>query len=221
MTTATGLDFNDAEPQRGMDLIPAGTLVRVVGVLRPGAVSRPGMEKIDGGCLTASKTSDVLYLSWEFTVVDGPYRNRKFWQNMTVAGGEVNEKGESKAWNITKSTLRAMLNSARGVKPDDASPQAAAARRIECWRDIERIEFACRVRINPARGDFLASNSIGQVIEPDHKDYAAIMGGTGAGDAPSAPQAAAAPTPAWAATPAATRPASGGNGAAVLPAWAR
>jgi hypothetical protein len=29
-----------------------------------------------------------------------PFAKRKFWQNFTVAGGKVDEKGVSKGWNI-------------------------------------------------------------------------------------------------------------------------
>ncbi len=206
------IDVNDGEPQRGGELIPQGTKVRVVGVIRPGGVNRPGQEKVDGGYPTASKSSDVLFLSWEFTVVDGPYAKRKFWQNMSVSGGDVNEKGESKSWNITKSTLRAMLNSARNIKPDDTSERAMSGRRFNAWSDLHGIEFACTVRVQKAKpgSGYQDNNSIGTVLEPDHKDYAATMGGEGAASAP------AAPAPTWAAA----APPKAVSGAAV-PAWAR
>lgn len=207
------IDVNDAEPQRGGDLIPDGTKVRVVGTIRPGGSNRPGQERVDCGYLTASKTSDVQFLSWEFTILDGPYARRKFWQNMTISGGEVNEKGESKAWNITKSTLKAMLNSARNVKPDDNTDRGIAARRFNTWSEIDGIEFCCVVRIQKAKPNsgYQDSNSIKTVIEPDHKEYAALMSGAG-GSAPPA-----APAPAWsnaAPPPAATAPTG-------VPAWAR
>lgn len=207
------IDVNDGEPQRGGDLIPHGTKVRVIGTIRPGGSNRPGQERVDCGYLTASKTSDVQFLSWEFTIVDGPFARRKFWQNMSVAGGEVNEKGESKSWNITKSTLRAMLNSARNVKPDDNTERGVAARRFNSWGDLDGIEFCCTVRVQKAKPNsgYQDSNSIGTVIEPDNKDYAALM--SGAGDVGGAPAATA---PSWAnnAPPAA---ASAGS----VPAWAR
>ena len=213
------IDFTDAEPQSSSDVIPNGTIVRVNGVVRPGGVSRPGHEAADAGYLTASKTSDVLYLSWEFTVLEGPFARRKFWQNTTVAGGTVNEKGESKAWNITKSTIRAMLNSARNVRSDDESPNAKQARQIASWADLNGIEFVCKVRVQPAREyngqTYQASNSIGQVIEPGSKEYGG--GGSDGGAPASAP---AAPKPSWqaqGASAAAAKPAAAGG----MPAWAR
>ena len=51
-------------------------------------------------------------------MVEGPYARRKFWQNFTVAGGKVDEKGQSKGWNISKSAFRAMIDSALGLEPE-------------------------------------------------------------------------------------------------------
>ena len=68
-------------------------------------------------------------LDCEFTVVEGPYARRKFWQNFTVAGGKLDEKGQSKGWNISKSTFRAMVDSALGLDPKDESPAAKAEAR--------------------------------------------------------------------------------------------
>lgn len=209
------MDFNDADRQFDTDTIPNGTIVPVLMTLRPGGVSRPGQEAIDANWLTASRSSDVLYLSAEFTVLAGPFSRRKFWQNFTIHGGTVNEKGESKAWNISKSTIRAMLNSARGVKPDDESQQAIAARRISNWGDLDGLEFVVKVRVQPARDGYQASNSIGQVIEPGHKDYVQIGSGMGSGVS-AAPQAPAAPAWGNGAPPAPQAPAADN-----VPAWAR
>jgi hypothetical protein len=149
------LDFNSADRQsNGFDLIPNGTLVRVIGTIKPGGVSRPGLEAVDGAYLTASRSSDVLMLAFEFTVTAGPFARRKFWQNMGVSGGQLNEKGESKSWNITKSTLRAMLNSARNVMPDDEGERAKTARCIRAWQDLEGIEFAAKIRLNPEKNGY-------------------------------------------------------------------
>lgn len=203
------LDLNDAGPQQNFDLIPDGTVAKIVGIIRPGSVSRPGQEAFDGGWLTASQRSDVLYLNYEFTVADGEFRGRKFWQNFTVHGGTLNERGESKAWNITKSTMRAMLNSARGVHPEDESPNALAARRINTWGEVNAIEFTAKIGIkkaNPNSG-YCDQNQIAKVIEPGE----------------SAPAAAAAPAPVAAAPAAAwaKAPPPAAAAASATPAWAR
>lgn len=201
------LDLNDAAPQQSFDLIPDGTVAKIVGIIRPGGISRPGQEAFDGGWLTASRDSDVLYLSYEFTVADGELRGRKFWQNFTVSGGTLNERGESKAWNITKSTMRAMLNSARGVHPEDESQNALAARRINTWGEVNAIEFTARIGIRKAKPNsgYRDQNQIAKVIEP----------GDGAPAATAQAPVAAAPAAAWAKAP---PPAAA---ASATPAWAR
>ena len=64
-------DFNDAESNTG-ELIPKGTIAPVVMTIRPGKAGH-------GGWLTQSKNSDYQYLDCEFTITEGPHKNRKFW----------------------------------------------------------------------------------------------------------------------------------------------
>ena len=109
------------------ELIPDGTFAKVKMTIRPGGVN--GSTPIDAGLLKASQSSDAKMLDCEFTVVAGPYARRKFWQNFTVAGGKLDEKGQSKGWNISKSAFRAMIDSALGLDPKDESPAAKAEAR--------------------------------------------------------------------------------------------
>ena len=97
-------DLNDAGPQMAPmgELIPDGTFAKVMMKLRPGGAN--GASEMDVGLLKASPHSDAKMLDCEFTVTEGPYARRKFWQNFTVAGGKLDEKGQSKGWNISKST---------------------------------------------------------------------------------------------------------------------
>jgi hypothetical protein len=222
------LDFNDAGPQRsGFDLIPNGAICRLIGTIRPGGKSRPGAEALDANWLTASRTKeDSLYLNFEFVVTEGPYANRRIWQNMSVAGGEVDTNGQSKGWNITRATVRAMLNSANNLAPDDESERALSMRRVNTWGDLNGIEFLAKIKINKAKPDspYQDQNAIGVVIEPGDKGYAAGGSGFVASTAPKA----ATPAPAWAtnapkaapAPPVAAAPAPA-TGASARPAWMR
>ena len=89
-------------------------------------------------------------LDCEFTVVEGPYARRKFWQNFTVAGGKLDDKGQSKGWNISKSTFRAMVDSALGLDPKDESPAAKQKRVIQGLKQLDGIVFAARIMVEPA-----------------------------------------------------------------------
>ena len=57
-------------------------------------------------------------------------------------------EGESVATaNRSRSLIRAMLNSARGLSDKDVSPQAQAARRINGFADLDGLEFVARIDI--------------------------------------------------------------------------
>ena len=75
-------DLNDVEPIHTGELLPDGSFVKVTMTIRPGGVD--GHTEIDKGLLKASNSpgSDVLSLDCEFTVVEGPFAKRKFWQTL-------------------------------------------------------------------------------------------------------------------------------------------
>lgn len=108
--------------------------------------------------------------------------------------------------NIGRSFLRAMLNSARGMHPADNSQQAQNARRIRGFGDLDGLTFAAKVEIEKDQNNE-ERNVIKAVIQPDHKEYASVMGGTPTAQAPvpqSSPTQAVQPSsngfsmPAWA-----------------------
>jgi hypothetical protein len=171
-------DLNDAQPQMGPlgELIPDGTFARVKMTIRPGGVN--GSTPIDVGLLKASQSSDAKMLDCEFTVVAGPYARRKFWQNFTVAGGKLDEKGQSKGWNISKSTFRAMIDSALGLDPKDESAAAKQKRVIQGLKQLDGIVFAARIMIEPASSpQYKDQNRLANVVLPGEPQYTATMRG--------------------------------------------
>ena len=169
-------DLNDAEPQRGGLIDPCYT--KLIGTLRPGGTNGPAPG--DQGLLKASKQtgSDVRMLDWEFTVVEGPNARRKFWQTMVVSGGEVDEKGQSKGWNITKSTLRAMIDSALGLNPKDESEAARQRRQLPCFSALSGITFVAKIGVKKDKdGKFPDQNILAHVVTPDEKEWQAVMSG--------------------------------------------
>lgn len=188
------LDFSNASAQTG-DLIPAGTVARLRMTIRAGNAG-------PGGWLTRSRSSDAIYISAEFTVMDGPAAKRKFWGNMTVDGGKRDETGRSLAAEITRATLRAILESARGIMPRDESPQAQAARRVPDYGAFDGIEFVGRVGVEPGKDGYKDKNKLDVVITPDkpqwkeHSDSVATATTTAAPVAAAATAATSA-VPAW------------------------
>lgn len=222
-------DLNDAQPQMGPigELIPDGTFAKIKMAIRPGGVN--GSTPMDAGLLKASQSSDAKMLDCEFTVVEGQFARRKFWQNFTVAGGKLDEKGQSKGWNISKSAFRAMVDSALGLDPKDLSAAAKQKRLIQGLKQLDGIVFAGRIMIEPATSpQHRDANRLANVVLPGEPQYAAIMRGESVPPEPinakprKAADANASPAPAWAtqAAPATPAPAAGGVPWANQPAAA-
>ncbi|MDP1524179.1 MAG: hypothetical protein Q8M20_00075 [Rhodocyclaceae bacterium] len=168
-------DFNDAEAQQGgFDLIPRGISVPVRMIIKPGGHD-DHTQGWTGGYATQSFETGAVYLACEFVVTDGPFAKRKMWSNV----GLHSPKGPT--WGqMGRSFIRAVLNSARNVQPQDNSPQAAAARRINSFADLDGIEFLARVDVEKdGKGE--DRNVVKIAIEPDHKDYVSLTGMSPAG----------------------------------------
>ena len=210
-TSSNWNDFNDAEAQLGaFDLIPKGTIVPLRMTIKPGGHDDHS-QGWTGGYATESFDTGAVYLACEFVVTGGPFAKRKMWSNV----GLHSKKGPT--WGqMGRSFIRAALNSSRNVRPQDNTPQAAAARRINSFADLDGIEFIARVDVEKdAKGE--DRNVVKIAIEPDHKDYAALMGGAAKGPAGSGNSGAPAQaTPAFAAPARAAQPSATGK-----PSWAQ
>ena len=136
--------------------------------------------------------------------------------------GKVDEKGQSIGWKISKSTFRAMVDSALGLDPRDETPATKAKRVLPGLKHLDGIVFAARIMVEPASNpQYRDQNRIANVVLPDDASHAAIMRGESVPPEPvnAPPRKAAsvaapgwqAPTPAWGAAP---QPAS-----TAAPAW--
>lgn len=210
MTANVWSDFNDAEAQQsGLNLIPKGTLAPVRMNLKPGGHYDASQGWSDG-YPTQSSNTGAVYLAAEFVITGGEYAKRKLWSNI----GLYSPKGTT--WSqMGRSFVRAALNSARNVLPQDNSPQGAAARRIQGFADLDGLEFVVRVDIEKdERGD--DRNVVKTAIEPDHPDYARIRGVPSKLPANTAAPANLPPTVAPAPAPTPQRAPMSGK-----PAWAQ
>jgi len=180
-------DFNDAETQRNFDVIPDGTIAPVRMTVRPGGAG-------EGGWLRRSKDGGSEALDGEFVVLDGPFAKRKFWMLLTIAGTTA---GHVEAGNISAGKLRAILESARGIKPDDTSDAAKQARRIESYGDLNGISFLARIGVEPPQNGYKAKNRLDHVITPDEKAWQPVTQELAAAPAKSASTPAKINRPNW------------------------
>ena len=153
----TEINLNEAEISTGdYELIPDGTIAKVSMLVRPGGEG-------EGGWLTEAASKN-LYLSCEFVVTEGKYARRKFWQVLVLVGGKKNEKGESMSANISKATLRAIVESANGVDPKDTSEDAKAKRVLQSFDDLNGLEFTAKIKIEKGTDGYPDKNNLGGVI---------------------------------------------------------
>jgi hypothetical protein len=138
--------------------------------------------------------------------VGGPHAGRKFWDRMLVNG---TTEGHEKAADITNRRLRAILESARGVRPDDNSEAAAQARRVASWGEFDGLRFIARVGVEPASNGYKAKNNLIEVITPDRVNWHRVE------QVPPSPKPA--PTPSATAT---AEPANSNPPLVARPKWA-
>jgi hypothetical protein len=191
-------DYTEAPPQREMELIPHGTVATVSLKIRAGGVG-------EGGLLKRSKDGTCEMLDLEFVVVDGPHVRRKFWEYMILAG---TTDGHAKAAEFSRGTLRAIIESARGIKPDDVSPQARQARTIEL-KELDGMTFIAKIGVEKGKprdgtGDnYPDKNILAAVITPDKREWHPVeqpppWNGGGSGGAPPTTPTSGIAKPVWA-----------------------
>jgi hypothetical protein len=158
-------DFNDAGPQRSSDVIPDGTLVVVQLGINPGGIGPGSWEK-----RAADGNSDGL--DCEFVVIEPQeHAKRKIFQRMTLRGATA---GHTEAGRITRDLLRAILEAARGIQPNDTSEAAQAARKITGWGDLDGLRFPVTLGVRPPSNGYAAKNVIREVITPDKQAWRKI-----------------------------------------------
>ena len=163
-------DYNDAPEQRGNELIPADTVATVQMKVRPGNAG-------EGGLLTRSKDGGCEMLDCELVVIGGPHVKRKLWERYVLNG---TTRGHEEAANISRGKLRAILESARGIKPDDMGEEARKARTAEL-SDFDGMCFIARIGIekgkprNDGTGEsYPDRNVVATIITPDKKNWQAV-----------------------------------------------
>ena len=161
MTEPSIYNFNTAGEQRSsFDVIPSGTICDVQLVLKIHLETEDGWLRLSKG---GAKSLDC-----EFTVLDGEYAKRKIWALLTMDGPTP---GHAVAADISRKTVRAMLESARGIRPDDKSAEAEKARLISDWGDLNGLCCVMRVGVKPAEGEYRAKNTIWEIITPERQGW--------------------------------------------------
>jgi hypothetical protein len=153
-------DFNTASEQRSFDVIPDRTIAVVQLNIRAGDAG-------EGGLFKRSKNGQAEGLDCELIIVGGPHNKRKFFDWMTISGATDKH---AEAAEISHRKLRAIIESARGIKPTDVSETAKKARIAE-YAEFDGIRFLAQIGVEPAKDQYRAKNFLAQVITPDRKEW--------------------------------------------------
>jgi hypothetical protein len=188
------IDLNEAGGQREFDLIPQDSICVLAIKVRGGGAG-------PDGALRRSKDGRSEGLDLELTVTDGEYVKRKLWVLLTLQG---ETEGHAEAGRIAATVLRAILESSRGIKPDDQSEAAKQQRCLASYLELDGMRFVGRVGVVPAKNGYDAKNKLASVITPDMKAWQKPGQG---------------PAPAPATKP--SQPPSGSGAVVPRPQWSR
>jgi hypothetical protein len=167
-------NLNDADPQREQTIIPAG-VYQLRTKVRPGGAG-------PGNVLRRAKNLRTLMLDLELTVIGGESAGQKLWDLITVSAepGEFEDANDAEreqteryatAVRIGRSKLRAILESAHAIHPDDASEAAQKKRKIEDWLDFDNLKFWGQVELKKGTNGYRDKNVLYFVVTPNLPDW--------------------------------------------------
>jgi hypothetical protein len=136
------IDLDNAAPQRDFSTIPPDDYSAIMKV-RPGAAG-------PDGTLTRSHKGDCEMLKYELIIDEGPHAKAHVFDQMVIRG---TTDGHAKAAEISLSRLRALVESARGIHPNDRSPEARQARSLNSFADISGLRVMVRIGLEPERAN--------------------------------------------------------------------
>jgi len=199
-------DYSTAPPPDEVNLSPDGTIATVVVNIRPGGVGEDQLLK-------RSQNGECELLECDIVVVDGPNARKKFREYQLIVGTTPEQKNMAEVYRARR---KEMLQSARGIKDGDQSPQARAAYMADL-KDFDGLTFVAKIGVEKGQprkggtGNYPSKNVIAAVIKPGAAEWHPVTqappfdGGGNSGVA----------------APSASPEASPGNPPITAPDWAR
>jgi hypothetical protein len=145
------------------DLIPEGTKAKVVMKIRSGNYDDVAQGWTDG---VASKgKTGAVYLNCEFTILEGPFTNRKVFSLI----GLKSPKG---AWwgNKGRTLIKNILNSARNISEPEQLTSEIKHGKLQSLNDLNGVEFIAKVSVGKG-ADGMPKNEIGDAIIQNDASY--------------------------------------------------
>ena len=111
--------------------------------------------------------------------MEGPFARRRIYTRIGFRGKAAGGPGDDTYGNRGRALIRGILESARGVRADDQSNAARAARMIRSLGELSGLEFVAQhrhraaTRTSPTTPGATSSRPR---IGADHAEYARVMG---------------------------------------------
>jgi hypothetical protein len=118
------------------------------------------------GRLTRAKDGNSEHLNCELVIVGGRHAKRIIFVRYTVTGTKHDQ-----AIEISRKAFKAILESARGIRPDDQSEAAKGARHLQSWGDFDHLRFVVRLGVEGPKDGYAAKNTIKEIITPDRQAW--------------------------------------------------
>ena len=167
------LNFNDVEPDNNtgeFQLIPNNTIARAVLTLQGGDTQIP--EFGQGNFFKSSSTGKrSKWLPLEFTIVGGTHNSRKVWHRLFVDGDKMSERNVPIAKEIGLKTMRLIIESSRGIKPDDNSPEAQQGRQLNTIEQLNGMELCIKIGIEEGTNGYEDRNRMIAPLTPNQSGY--------------------------------------------------
>jgi hypothetical protein len=164
------LNLNQAEVRSHFyQLIPAGLVVKARFNLRfkEGRETTFLKHSLDGS----------LYLDGVFTILNGTYKGHLIPQLICIEETAQRRLQQDVDEDMGLSLIRAMIESARSIHPDDVSEQAINARCLASLEELDHLECAVKIGVNQStnHGMLPGRNYISLIVTPEHKIYEKVM----------------------------------------------
>ena len=166
------LDFNKIESDSrsgDFQLIPANTISRAVLTLQGGDTEISEFGR--GTYFLKSQSSKAKWLPLEFTLIGGQYDGRKVWHRLFVDGDKLNEKNIPIAKDIGLKLMRAIIESARNIAPDDMSEGAQAKRQLNSIDELKGMELCIKIGIEEGTNGYEDKNRLIAPLTINQKGY--------------------------------------------------
>lgn len=162
------LDLNNASYQSStIHLIPPQSKVFVqLSIVFPSEENKGSSPEL------TRRNSGLEQLCVKLQVLKGFYEHTYFFHSFNICGAKT--KGHQKAIEISKSQLRALVESNWAISPTDTSESAMQARKLTTLNDINGYAFPILVDSEVNDKGFL-TNKLKAIITADDPDYQLLL----------------------------------------------